>query len=50
MGLLLGSSSTAGNIGGFGNANRRIAASKRPKKAKIDFVSQTEKYAPLLFV
>ena len=43
MGLLLGSSSSAGNIGGFGNASKRIAASKRPKKAKIDIASQTEK-------
>ena len=50
MGLLLGSSSSAGNIGGFGNANKRIAASKRPKKVKIDIASQMEKYAPLLFV
>jgi len=50
MGLLLGSSSSARNIGGFGNANKRIAASKRPKKVKIDIASQMEKYAPLLFV
>ena len=50
MGLLLGSSSSAGDIGGFGNANKRIAASKRPKKVKIDIASQMEKYAPLLFV